>query len=221
MSTLTQTQLKAMLEGSKTIEEDGHGLKVAELADGSFLKLFRRKRLLSSALWAPPSVRFARNAERLITLGIPAPVTLELILVPDLELNGLRYEPVAGVTLRNHWRELNSDQLAEQLFKFGTFLGIVHQSGIYFRSLHLGNVLNMPDGQYALIDVSDMKIFSRPLSAWQRTRNVQHLVRYQEDATWLTNEHHDTLLSGYAQVTGKAAAEQLAQAFAKHKQRAG
>ncbi|SNS33172.1 polymerase [Pseudomonas segetis] len=219
MTTLTQAQLKARLEGSKTIEEDGHGLKVAELADGSFLKLFRRKRLLSSALWAPPSVRFARNAERLIALGIPAPVTLELILVPELELNGLRYEPVAGVTLRNHWRELNPEQLEEQLFKFGTFLGRVHQSGIYFRSLHLGNVLSMPDGQYALIDVSDMKIFSRPLSAWQRARNVQHLLRYQEDATWLANEHQATLLRGYAQSAGPSAAAQLAQAFARHRQR--
>ncbi|WP_339515878.1 polymerase [Pseudomonas sp. RL_15y_Pfl2_60] len=221
MTTLTQAQLKARLEGSKTIEADGHGLKVAELADGSFLKLFRRKRLISTALWAPPSVRFARNAERLIALGIPAPVTLELIVVPELELNGLRYEPVAGVTLRNHWRELSPEQLADQLFKFGIFLGRVHQSGIYFRSLHLGNVLSMPDGQYALIDVSDMKIFSRPLSAWQRARNVQHLVRYQEDATWLTNEHQETLLRGYAQSAGESAAEQLAQAFARHKQRAG
>lgn len=220
MTTLTQAQLKAKLLGSKTIEEDGHGLKVAELADGSFLKLFRRKRLFSSALWSPPSVRFARNAERLIELGIPAPVTIELIVVPELGLNGLQYEPVAGNTLRNYWRELNQDQLAEQLFKFGVFLGCVHKSGVYFRSLHLGNVLSMPDGQYALIDVSDMKIFSRPLSAWQRARNVQHLMRYQEDATWLANEHLVTLLRGYAQATGESAAKQLAQAFAKHKQRA-
>ncbi|WP_256574119.1 polymerase [Pseudomonas sp. M30-35] len=220
MTTLTQAQLKAKLQGAKTIEEDGHGLKVAELADGSFLKLFRRKRLFSSALWSPPSVRFARNAERLIALGIPAPVTIELIVVPELGLNGLQYEPVAGVTLRNYWRELNQDQLAEQLFKFGTFLGRVHKSGIYFRSLHLGNVLSMPDGQYALIDLSDMKIFSRPLSAWQRARNVQHMMRYPEDAYWLANEHLVTLLRGYAQANGESAAKQLAQAFAKHKQHA-
>ncbi|NRH27895.1 polymerase [Pseudomonas sp. MS19] len=220
MTTLTQAQLKAKLEGSQTIEEDGYGLKVARLADGSFLKLFRRKRLLSSSLWAPPSVRFARNAARLIALGIPAPITLDLIVVPELQLNGLQYEPVAGETLRSYWRTLTQEQLPNELFRFGNFLGQLHESGVYFRSLHLGNVLIMPDQQFALIDVSDMKIFSRPLSFWQRTRNVQHMVRYKEDTTWLADEHLDSLVQGYAQSAGNKAAARLNHAFTSRKQAA-
>lgn len=218
MTTLTPVQLKAKLQDSETIEEDGYGLKVARLADGSFLKLFRRKRLLSSALWAPPSVRFANNAKRLIELGIPAPITIELFVVPELKLNGLQYEPIEGTTLRSYWRSLSQDQLAQELTHFGDFLGQIHQSGVYFRSLHLGNVLSMPDREYALIDVSDMKIFSRPLSFWQRSRNVEHMMRYKEDATWLANEHLDSLVQGYTQSAGEKAAARLAQAFLRRKQ---
>ena len=51
MKRIDAVQLDALLQGAKTIEEDGLGIKVARLGDGDFLKLYRRKRLLSSDLW--------------------------------------------------------------------------------------------------------------------------------------------------------------------------
>ena len=55
----------------------------------------------------------------------------------------------------------------------------LHEKGIYFRSMHLANVILTPDGTLGLIDISDMKTFHRPL------RNFKHVLRYEQDRQWL------------------------------------
>ena len=40
MKRIDAVQLDALLQGAKTIEEDGLGIKVARLGDGDFLKLY-------------------------------------------------------------------------------------------------------------------------------------------------------------------------------------
>ncbi|MNJ72965.1 3-deoxy-D-manno-octulosonic-acid kinase [compost metagenome] len=97
--------------------------------------------------------------------------------------------------------------------RVGAFLGQLHELGVYFRSLHLGNVLILPDGRFGLIDLSDMQISGRPLARWKRERNLQHMLRYAEDSHWLTVLHRQNLLSGYAQYCGRVSADRLAQAL--------
>ncbi|AOE87807.1 phosphotransferase [Pseudomonas sp. TCU-HL1] len=213
MKTLSELQLESTLTGSLTIEADGLGLKVARLADGTFLKLYRRKRLLSSALWQPPAETFARNAARLNDLGISAPKVIDTLSIPERQLSGVLYEPLPGETLRNIWQETSEQQLAHSVEDFGRFLGALHDQGVYFRSLHLGNVLQLPDGRFGLIDLSDMQISDRPLALWKRKRNVRHMLRYQQDAHWLAVRHVDDLLRGYADRAGAAAAKALKRAI--------
>ena len=62
MQTLEQADYLALRADARVLEYDRHGDKVLQLADGSYLKLFRRKRLLSSAAWYPYAKRFADNA---------------------------------------------------------------------------------------------------------------------------------------------------------------
>lgn len=205
MKVLSEAQLDALLLDSRTIEEDGLGLKVARLANGDFLKLYRRKRLLSSALWSPPARRFARNAERLRSLGIAAPEIEELMVIPDRQLNAVQYRPLPGDTLRHRWRGIADSSREEEIEQFGAFLGKLHQLGVYFRSLHLGNVLRLPDGELGLIDLSDMKIEHRPLAPWKRRRNLQHILRYQEDSHWLMELHRSAWIRGYSTICGEVA----------------
>nr|WP_286944618.1 lipopolysaccharide kinase InaA family protein [Pseudomonas sp. UBA6718] len=210
MKTLKPEELDTLLRGAKVIEEDGYGIKVARLADGDFLKLYRRKRLMSSALWSAPAQRFADNAGRLQQLGLIAPVIVDTLLIPQLKLNGVRYQPLPGQTLRDHWRALGLQERDGEVERFGAFLGQLHQLGVYFRSLHLGNVLCLPDQTLGLIDLSDMTISGKPLGRWKRKRNLQHMLRYKEDSAWLTQEHRTALLRGYCQECGSKSAERLA-----------
>lgn len=213
MKTLSAMELEALLQGAQTIEEDGLGLKVACLQGGDFLKLYRRKRLLSSALWSPPARRFAKNAKHLQQLGIASPKIEELLLIPERKLNGVRYRPLPGETLRQRWRILSDEAREADVQNFGAFLGNLHQLGVYFRSLHLGNVLALPDGSLGLIDLSDMQIGNRPLSNWKRQRNLQHMLRYPEDRNWLTELHRDALLAGYRERCGNGARDRLGNAL--------
>lgn len=70
-SRLPQADLNAMIEGARILEKDSYGPKVYLLADGNILKLFRRKRLFSSALFRPYSKRFIDNVAQLQQRGIP------------------------------------------------------------------------------------------------------------------------------------------------------
>jgi tRNA A-37 threonylcarbamoyl transferase component Bud32 len=213
MKKLSEDDLISMLQGATTIEEDGHGIKVASLRDGDYLKLYRRKRLLSSALWAPPSRRFADNAQRLNQLGVRAPLIMDTFEVPSRKLNGVRYQPLPGDTLRNYWRGLEPAQRAAEVTRFGNFLGRLHELGVYFRSLHLGNVLILPDRSFALIDLSDMQISGRALAGWKRRRNLQHMLRYPEDRNWLIAQHREQLVAGYGEHCGPIHARRLDEAL--------
>jgi len=212
-TSLDDSELAALLQGAQTIEADGGGLKVAQLSSGDFLKLFRRKPLLSSALWAPPAARFAKNAQRLLTLGIAAPPIEALLQLPRGQ-SAVRYQPLPGQTLRTRWAQLGAGERAEEIYRFGAFLGALHEKGVYFRSLHLGNVLHLPDGSLGLIDLSDMSISRRALPACKRKRNLKHMLRYKEDSRFLLQQHTDHWLDGYAKSSGSAAAQRLKAALA-------
>lgn len=71
MQALDHTRYLALREGAQVLEADGSGDKVLRLTDGSILKLFRRKRLLSSAAWYPYAKRFADNCDALRERHIP------------------------------------------------------------------------------------------------------------------------------------------------------
>ena len=181
MRTLTVTDYNRLREGGRVIEADGFGDKVIELKDGNFLKLFRRKRWFSSALIYPYSKRFAKNARELVQRGIPTVEMLDTYNIPEILRTAVHYRPLPGTTLRS-WLascdELERQQLAREL---GRFIAWLHRSGVYFRSLHFGNILKMPDGRLGLIDISDMSCRYFALGENSRLRNFRLMARYRDD----------------------------------------
>ena len=201
MQTLTATDYEKLREGGKVIEKDGFGDKVIRLRDGNFLKLFRRKRLFTSDLIRPYSVRFALNARELERRGIPTVEIRSVFKIPSIERTAVYYRPLAGETLRN-WLEGRSGPEREQLARdFGRFIAWLHRSGVYFRSLHLGNVLIMPDGRLGLIDISDMRCRGFSLGSGSRLRNFRHLARYHNDMK-LLGDSAAILAESYNDIAG-------------------
>ena len=183
---LPHTHYLAMREGAAVLERDRHGEKVLVLQDGSFLKLFRRKRLLSSAAWYPYAKRFADNAYALAALDIPCPLVIAIYRIKAIERDAVHYWPLAGQTLRQVIRAGNAPgDLRERLQRFVTLL---HNTGIYFRSLHLGNIILTPENRFGLIDIADLRARGRPLFAYERRRNKAHMERDPDDKCWLHPE---------------------------------
>lgn len=173
---LTEQSFQDLTLGTQVIERDSHGPKVYLFENGDYLKIFRRKRLLSSALLTPYSVRFWRNAERLQQLGIPTVTPLKLFSLPKSGWTAVRYQALEGVTLKAIYEELHRN--GQRLEQLADLFKTLHRKGIYFRSMHLGNIVLTPSGQLGLIDIADLTFQSRPLSRNKAQRNLAHFERY-------------------------------------------
>jgi RIO-like serine/threonine protein kinase len=193
MQILQHDDYLALREGGKVIEKDGHGDKVIILADGTFLKLFRRKRLISSAAIWPYAQRFADNAAKLKQLGIPCPEIIAVYRIPSIERDAVHYHPLPGLTLRQ-LRDGKADYPEDIREQFFAFVEKVQDLGVYFRSMHLGNVVLTPEGELGLIDISDMRIKKAPLSKGLRKRNWLHILRDNYDKMWLDTKHDPNIL---------------------------
>lgn len=206
---LSLAGLEQLSREARIIEEDGLGPKVLRLSDGSFLKLFRRRRWYTSGSFNPYSERFAVNSEQLRQMGIPTPQILNLYRLDDGS-SAVHYAPLPGHTLRQVLQSITAPAVRQALVeRFGKFMAQLHEKGVYFRSLHLGNVLVLEDGEFGLIDLADLRIYPTPLSLSLRQRNLRHMQRYTVDKRWLFEDHLDALLQGYAMTASKSAVENL------------
>lgn len=175
-----------MREGAEVLESDPHGDKVLRLTDGTILKLFRRKRFVSSAALIPYAQRFANNAATLEKLGICAPKILRVVRIRELARDAVHYEPLAGATLREMLRKgLDPEREQELRAAFTRFVVKLHDSGIYFRSLHIGNVVCTPGGQLGLIDFSDLRVYPWRLGRYLRGRNMRRMQGITKELEWL------------------------------------
>jgi hypothetical protein len=169
-----------LIDRCKVIERDAYGEKVLIAPDGNFIKIFRTKKHLSTAAIRPYAQRFQSNAEKLACLGIPTIQVHSVSYCPENRRHLVTYRPLPGETLRAALRtgEGQDDLLAA----FARFLAELHRLGIYFRSIHFGNVIVPTEsGELGLIDIADMRIRRRPLGARARARNFRHFLRYRED----------------------------------------
>lgn len=181
------------------------GDKVLRLPDGTMLKLFRRKRLLSTAFFLPYASRFRRAAEELTRRGVPTVIVLDVFRVPTMQRDVVHYRPLEGITLR----EALPGKI-ELLEATAAFLAELHGKGVYFRAAHFGNLIVRPDGTLGLIDVSEARFRARPLTPSLRARNFKHLTRYEEDraaldafsrARFLTTYRREAALKPSAEMT--------------------
>lgn len=176
---LTNQTLELWLADAKVLEQDRFGVKVAQLADGKIIKIFRVKRWYSSARFFSYARSFCRNAKRLTELNIPTVQVKQLFHCESALRTAVLYEPLLGSTFM---QLLKSDALTEaHVSALGEFIAHLHDLGVYFRGLHLGNIVFTPNGRLGLIDISEMTISPFRLSVRRRLRNFERFWRKKED----------------------------------------
>lgn len=178
MRIVTANELQDWLSQGEPLEKDSHGPKVVRLPDGKLLKIFRSRRNPLLARLRPDARRFAERASRLQEMAIATPSIRECAWIDrDKAVSACLYEPLAGQPLDRLFRERRAefDQLLPQL---AAYILRLHRLGIYFRSLHLGNILLTPSGDFGLIDFLDIRFKRRPLGKHLIQRNFAHLKSY-------------------------------------------
>ena len=168
MQRMTQAQFESLTHAARTLSADEHGVKVLVTPDDRVIKLFRRKRLMSSALWFPYARCFEFAARELAARGIPAVRVEQVARVPSLRRDLVVYRRLDGATLREALASNHDDNGERLLPLLASFLAMLHERGVYFRAVHFGNVLVQAseEGQprLALIDVSESRFRRGPLS---------------------------------------------------------
>lgn len=162
---------------------DRCGPKVLRTEEGRIVKLFRRRKLISSALIWPPALRFARASRRLAALGIPSVVVEGVFWVPHIRRHAVIYPEIAGEVFRDAIKK--PDQRDSLITQLARFLSELHAKGVYFRALHFGNVAVARDGRLVLIDISEVRVRRKALGRSLRRRNFKPLFAYPEDAAAL------------------------------------
>ena len=183
----TLADFEAMTQDAKILEQESTNAKVLQLPDKRIVKLFRRKHLISSQIWAPHAWRFCRNARILKERGIPTIKVESHFEIREIRRHAVVYQRIEGTTLRDWMVKREESEQIEMITKLGIFIAQIHEVGILFRSLHFGNIIVMEDRELALIDIVDMSFRYRgSLTVGQRIRNFHHMDRYDNDRTELT-----------------------------------
>ncbi len=193
-------EYEELVAKSVVLEQDRRGIKVLQTPEGAIVKLFRLKRLLSSALLKSYASRFVENARALKKLGIKTVEVEEVLYCKSIKRKLVFYQPVPGQTLRYVLQ--NSSNTDDVMKKFTIFLAELHNKGILFRSIHLNNVIVSDTmDTLGLIDIADMRIYSKGLSKDMRMRNFRHLTRYNVDQESIKSFGVDRFMDIYFEVS--------------------
>lgn len=199
MRIVTANQLQDWLDQGVVLEKDSHGPKVVRLVSGDLLKIFRSRRnpLLERLL--PAARRFHNNSERLNDLGIATPKVHDTFWIARNSISACVYAPLQGTPLDSLFSSARGEFNA-LVPELAAYILLMHRRGIYFRSLHLGNILRTPDASFGLIDFLDIRFKGRPLGTRLVRRNFEHLRRYLQRRN-VENFPLDELLLAYAEAS--------------------
>ena len=197
---MSEQEYYQITQGAVELERDRHGVKVLLTPDKQIIKLIRIKRWISLSTIYPYSIRFRQNANRLISMGIASVKVKRVFYCHTIRRHGIIYSLMEGNSLE---KVADQEGLSPDLFmKLADFIALLHRKGVYFRSLHLGNILLLPDGGFGLIDVADMRFSKFPLRVDQRKRNFRHLFRNLQQRSIFVQFGLESFLDMYLEAAG-------------------
>ncbi len=179
MESLSATQFESLINGTEVLSCDDFGENVFRAGDGKILKLFRPRRNLSSSRLSPYAKRFANAAKQLKTLHVPTIEVIKFYDIPHLKRHMIGYRSLDGDSLRTRLED--ESQRDAMIGRLAVFCAELHAKGIYFRGLHLDNIIVGDDDAFGLIDLSGAQFSRGPLGPLRRARNFRPLVRETPD----------------------------------------
>ena len=180
---LSPAAFEELIRGAGVVTRDSGGPKLLRRRDGRMVKVFRRRRLISSSVIWPVALRFCRAARRLAALGVPSVTVEAAYRVPEVARHAVVYPEIQGTTLRDAIADPERRDVL--LDRFARFLADLHAKGVYFRAIHFGNVVVREDGNCALVDISECRFRRAPLRLGLRARNFRPFFSYEEDTAVL------------------------------------
>lgn len=197
---LSAAHFRTLIDSAEVLATNEFGASVFRTSDGAILKLFRPCRWFSTALHCSYAKRFILAARELKSRGVPTLEPEALYWMKARNQHAVLYRPLAGQTLR---RLLDGEGEIELLMSnLASFCASLHGKGVYFRGMHLNNVVVGVDGEYGLIDLSSATFSSRALGLRKRVRNFKPFVRLEPDRQTMTAYGSQRFIERYLQAAG-------------------
>lgn len=199
MKVLSRTQLREYVTGHQLLSGTAERPGILRTGDERIIKAFytrEKQKKISRNLIRPRAKRFATNGRNLERLGVVAPRVEELVFCREIPVHMVRYPAIHGQDVRQLC-EHGDDSGLELLIGY---LAKLHRQGVYFRGIHLGNVMRTIEGSLALLDIADLQTSRRALSPWKRARNIAHL--FNADREHFTRYDPARFLSKYFEAAG-------------------
>jgi hypothetical protein len=182
---LSLPEFEMLCRDARVLERrQGRPVLLAHAAAGGTPLLTRvwyaRGRWSSDRLW-PYSERFRYALGILAGRGIQVPEARAWGNVTGSDIRYLSHDLLEGTPLR-------AMAPVPALKSAAAFIWDLHAHGVYCRSLSLGSMIALPEGGFALQDVSDTRLLDGPLPARMRERNLGILCAHPEDLDWMMSE---------------------------------
>lgn len=190
--------MDALCCNGRAIDSKGGYPAVVLHPDDTVTKFWaRKKNLLSSATIWPYSTRFINNATKLARRGVNVPKILDHAKLENSRVHIVTYQSLPGTSIRELLH--NSPQNVDIPSLCRYYLEL-HEKGIYYRTIHLGNIIQLPNHQgFGLIDFTDVYFSKKPLSLKRRASNISVPVRkrYIQDVQAIEQAGYPNLIDTY------------------------
>ena len=176
MLKLDRQQLLNYIETSQVLHGTTERPVLMLTSTNEIVKFFYRRKKISTATFLPQATRFTANSRKLLALDIPAPVVKDIMYCKEVPVHMVVYDRIEGKDVR----ELCQSDGVANLARLPAHFVHLHKTGIFFRAVHLGNILVNADKIF-LLDISDLSTQRSSLSVFQRARNLAHLFNTESD----------------------------------------
>ena len=181
-------------EFNKFVEKaDDLGHRKTFYKKNEIIKIFNVRGYISSGFFNTYASRIIKNSIRLKDYEIPSiEITNELAFQYNKRLSGVSYKYIPGKT----YRDLGNKITKEMITDLAKYISIIHKKGIYFRAMHLGNIL-LHNKKLFLIDIAKIHFYPWSLFIFTRARAFRRMIKYQDDIKHFGLINYKNLISEY------------------------
>ncbi len=157
------------------------------------IKIFNVRGYISSGFFNTYASRIIKNSIKLKEHEISSiEITNELAFQYNNRLSGVSYKYIPGKT----YRDLGNKITKEMITDLAKYISIIHKKGIYFRAMHLGNIL-LHNKKLFLIDIAKIHFYPWPLFIFTRARAFRRMIKYKDDIKHFGLINYKNLINEY------------------------
>lgn len=173
---LSKEEYLTLCDGARLIKRDKRRLQILRTPQNKVIKFIYKPRLSLPKKLLNETARFIENAKILKKHEIPCPNVIAVYHYPVLKSDILVYSYVEGHSLY----DLACRNDLSNLSLLPNLISRLHNAGIIFGDLHLGNII-FTGSDLSLIDVESISYKKRPLNQKERLSNLKYMFNLKRD----------------------------------------